>query len=438
MREAQMYAELIDERCGVIRSLRPLPTPPRLPPSFEIVACELSDTTRFSRWASDSAGAGYALGEPEVARGAAVGEAVERYCGNLVPLGLRQGSHEQLLASGVAALDPERVALFSAAQYTSERFPFRPLSRTLSMEWGQGRDLLTGEAVAVPASLIWVSYVDAAVRAGLPATNPIIQAGLAAGPGRAAAEYSALCEVIERDAVALGWHGRRGVLAVRPPRWLARLGRGGQHTLHTRFFAFTGEFVPVTVGALVRDERTGYLTMGTACRADPVDGLRKAFAEACQLQMFVADYDDPESAYMLAARNPDSPLAPWRAERDYHRAYREDLRDVVDYGCHLQLYLDPVFQRRFESELADAVTAEVDHAELPAGPVDLPALVAHLHAAGRQVISVDVTTPDVVPSGLAAVRVLVPGLYSNSAVGLPFLGGDRVDPAARRTLPLPH
>jgi ribosomal protein S12 methylthiotransferase accessory factor len=426
---------LVDPRTGVIRRIRALETPRQLPACFEIIASELSDTTRFSCWPSDSAGAGYALGDPDAAYGAAIGEAVERYCGNLVPPGLRAGSYAEL---GDSASDPSRVALFSAEQYAAPGFPFRPMTRELPMEWADGVELGSGETIAVPASLVWVSYVAEAARAGLPPTNPIIQAGLAAGVGREAAEYSALCEVLERDAVAMAWHGRGGLRAVRPPDWLARLGRGALGTLRTRFFEFTGGFGPATVGALVADPATGYLTMGTACRPDPADGLRKALAEACQLQMFVAEYDDPESPYMLAARNPDSPLAPWRPGRDYAAAYRDDLRDVVDYGCHLQLYLDPAVRSRFERELAEAVSGEVSCACLPPCPPDLGWLVERLNLAGYQVISVDVTTPDVAGTGLAAVRVLVPGLYSNSAAGLPFLGGTRIDPANRRSLPLPH
>jgi ribosomal protein S12 methylthiotransferase accessory factor len=92
----------------------------------------------------------------------------------------------------------------------------------------------------------------------------------------------------------------------------------------------------------------------------------------------------------------------------------------------LQLYLDPVVQSRFEGELGARIVGEVDFSELSA--------VGGLE--GYRVVSVDVTTPDVLAAGLRVVRVVVPGLYSNAAAGLPFLGGrlsgDRI------SLPLPH
>jgi ribosomal protein S12 methylthiotransferase accessory factor len=196
--------------------------------------------------------------------------------------------------------------------------------------------------------------------------------------------------------------------------------------MDVRFLEFPNELGALVVGALVRDEETGYLTLGVACGSEPVAALRKALAEALQLQRFVAAYDDPEGGYMRAARCDGSPLAAWRADRRYASSYRSDLRDVVDYGCHLQLYLDPVVQARFEEELASRLVGEVSCSELTVGGgLD-----------GFRPVSVDVTTPDVRAAGLCVVRVVVPGLYSNAAAGLPFLGG-RLS-GARVSLPLPH
>lgn len=57
----------------------------------------------------------------------------------------------------------------------------------------------------------------------------------------------------------------------------------------------------------------------------------------------------------------------------------------------------------------------------------------------------DATTDDVRAAGLHVTRILVPGYYSNAAVGLPFLGGTRLPTqlastvdAQPRLIPLPH
>ncbi|CAM5562118.1 hypothetical protein SALBM311S_01325 [Streptomyces alboniger] len=182
-----------------------------------------------------------------------------------------------------------------------------------------------------------------------------------------------------------------------------------------------------------------------AARADTGDAALKAYGEALQLQLFTADYDDPDGPYMRAAADPRSPLKPSRRDRDYADAYRNDLRDVVDYGCHLQLYLDPRTQDAFEAELRIALTEGPRPGPDPLAPADgtdpLEAVVGGI-VAGHHPVLVDVTTPDVRAAGLHVVRALVPGLYSNTAAGLPFLGGTRLAEslagAPRRSLPLPH
>ncbi|MCK9921755.1 YcaO-like family protein [Frankia sp. AgPm24] len=440
---------ILDPRTGIIRRIERDTVTDSLPAEFAMRTAVLSDTTRFSPWASDFAGAGYALLDEDAALGPAVGEAVERYCGNLVPAGLRRATCGELVAAGETVFDPRTVVLFSPAQYASPRFPFIPFDDDLAVEWTRGVDLHSGAVVWVPAHLVWVSYAHQAPSRGVPYLGPVLSAGLAAGVGESSARWSAMCQLIERDALTMAWHGRRPLRAVTPPAWLATLGTGRRGTLRTRFLEFPNEFGLVVVGALVRDEATGYLSMGAACRASGEAALRKALAEAFQLQMFVADLDDPDGSYMRVARDPRSPLSRWRADRRYLDDRRGDLADVVEYCTHLQLFLDPRMQDRLEAELADAVTATVGWNELDQrtrlGGAEHPrALAAVLADAGHPVTCVDVTTPDVAPTGIRAVHALAPGLYSNAPIGLPFLGGARLDRQLtavgqpRREFPLPH
>jgi ribosomal protein S12 methylthiotransferase accessory factor len=440
------YPLLTDPRTGIVRRLTRPPIPARFPAGFELIASELGDTSRFCPWPADSAGAGYAFAQPEAALGAALGEAAERYCGNLVPDGLVRASYRELCARGVRALDPESLALYAPAQYAEPGFPLTEFTRELTVEWTEGTDLADGGSVLVPASLVWVSYVSADVEQRGPRTNPVIQAGLAAGPTLRDACLGALGEIVERDAMTLGWHGRAGVRPLTPDPWLEEFARGPDAHLDTRFLSFPALFGMPVAGALVRDAVTGYLTLGVAARADTGDAALKAYGEALQLQLFTADYDDPDGPYMRAAADPRSPLKPWRRDRDYADAYRNDLRDVVDYGCHLQLYLDPRTQDAFEAELRIALTEGPQSSPDPTAPADgtdpLEAVVGRMTAAGHHPVVVDVTTPDVRAAGLHVVRALVPGLYSNTAAGLPFLGGTRLADslagAPRRSLPLPH
>lgn len=441
-----MYDTLLDARTGIITELRGRPIPQHFPASFALTHAIIGDTRRFSAWPADSSGAGYGFADPDAVRAAAIGEAVERYCGNLVPPGLPVASYTELLADGHDAIDPVDLCLFSDTQYAAPGFPAAPLTRDVRLPWTRGRDVLTGAPVHVPACLVWVSWFGSPVASRAPLTNPVIQAGLAAGPTRDFAVAAALREVIERDAMTLCWTGRLGVRSLRVPGWLADFAQGPSGALQVRWFAFADLFALPVVGALAFDRVTRYLTLGMGVHHDPVDAASKAYAEALQLQLFVADYDDPSSGYGRIAGTAGSPLKAWRADRHYARSYRADLRDVVDYGCHLQLHLDPDVQTRYLLELESATVGELSLDGLP-GPVDStdPAAIAErLAASGHRAVAVDLTTPDVSRAGLHVCRVVVPGLYSNSPFGLPFLGGTRLATAQRvaavpaPTVPLPH
>ncbi|MBV8542207.1 MAG: YcaO-like family protein [Pseudonocardiales bacterium] len=381
----------------------------------------------------------------------------------MVPPGLRKASYDTLAADGIAALDPTRLALFSTAQHAEPGFPFVPFTRALEVEWTEGRDLHTGQRIAVPAPLVWPSYITAMADHHAPPTNPILQAGLAAGTTTANACWSALREVVERDTMTMSWAGRGGLRPLDPPPWLARLAQGPRSALSVRFFGFGNAYRLAVVGAVVIDATTGYVTLGMGALPNSTSSMIKALGESPQLQLLMAEYDNPTGPFARAAHHPGSPLKAWRAERDYSRAYRADLRDVVDYGCHLQMFLDPVYRAAFEAELADAVhewktadrrsTTEANSDPAPASPPaeETPeaascvrAMVQRFADAGEQVIAVEVTTPDVQAAGLHVVRVLVTGTYSNSPAGLPFLGGARFSEqlatlgVQRRKLPLPH
>lgn len=454
---------LVDARTGVVRRLAPRPLPAHFPPSFTVISSWTADSTRFGPWPSDSAGAGYGFDRTRAAA-AAVGEAVERYCSGLVPPGLHTATRANLLAAGRRALGRHDLALFSPDQYREAGFPFVPLDDDLALAWADGRDAVDGSRVAVPACLVWSSYPHVAPQGTVLA--PIQQAGLAAGRDLATATRSAVLEILERDAMVMSWTARAGVRRLEVPGWLDRLAAGPSGALRTRFLHLgTGESLAEQVGisviaAAVHDDTTGYLALGSAAGTDPQATALKALGEALQLQLLLADYDDPDGALARAATHPGSPLRPWRADRAYTRSYRPDLRDVHDYGCHLQLHLDPAAQHRFESELVDAVTGAVTLDDLTsvawsqhppgagasdaAGDAAPDPLSAALADRGHRPVVVDLTTEDIRPVGLRVVRVLVPGLYGNAPAGRPFLGGRRLPEhlsrhgLGHRVLPLPH
>lgn len=415
---------LLDARSGVVRELRPATLPADMPDALYLVESVISDTTRWSCWPSDPAAAGCAFWDEHAAEAAALGEAVERYCGNLVPPGLLTASYTQLDRAAVAAIDPCSLALYTAEQYKTPGFPFVPFTRDLEVRWSQGREIRTGSPCQVPSSLVWVTYLRAPLTESEPRTNPTIYAGIAAGPTRAAAEQSALLELLERDAVAIGWISGSPIKEVLPATWLGQLAAGPERAFRARFLHFPSLVGVPVIGTLLVHEPTGHVALGTACRATPLEAAMKALAEAFQLHLVVRQLDDPTSPLCRLATTPNSPLKPWRADRRYGLAYRQDRRDATDLGCHLQLHLDPAVRASLDGAFQPSTTSLLD---IPSADSDVNALAGRLlAAAGISVISVDVTTADVAAAGLSVVRLVAPGLYSNAPAAMPYLGGTRL------------
>ena len=437
---------LLDPRLGIVPALVRRSVPAHLPASFVHVAARAADSRRFCAWASDTEGAGCSFDGAQAAAAAAVGEAVERYCGNLPSALLRHACHDELVAAGHDAVHPRALALFSPEQHVRPHFPFAPFTPATKVQWAPGHDLVDERRRWVPAAVVWPSLALAAPARGEPVVVPVLQPGLATGGDRASARASALLEVLERDAVTLAWHGRAGLRPLEVDDDVAALGAGPCGVLRTTFVRFACRAGVVVAGALVEDQSTGRLAMGTAARTSARPAARRALAEALQLLLLLEEYDEPDGPVARAASAPASPLKPFRADRGYGRSYAGDLSDVRDYGCHLQLFLDPQVQARFADELAEAL-AEGGQARTgfapPAGAtVGAGELVAQLGDGVQAACAVDVTTADVRAAGLHVMRVVVPGTVANAAAGLPLLGSTRLEACLqgrpRRVLPLPH
>lgn len=433
-------AVLVNERLGIIRRVERHTLHPHLPTGLRLVSASIADTASFCPWPSDATATGCTWWDAASARDAAIGEAVERYCGNLVPSGLRRASYAELAAAGEPALDPAELALYSEAQYRTPGFPFVPFTHDLPVRWAQGHDLATGERALVPASLVYVTYHEASPTAAEPRTNATAYAGVAAGTSRERAEYAALLELFERDAVALGWLGGARLPRIHVHGPLAALLPGPKGALETTLYQFPSEFSVPVIGALIRDEVTGIVAMGTACRIDPAQAALKALAEAAQLHIVSYALDDPTSA-LARLGTASGPLKPWRADRRYRDAYRSDWRDMTTLACQVQLYLDPAMRAPLDDRLAGGPEVALD-ATAGNAPSSSGGCVRLLARRGLRAIAIDVTTPDVRSQGWLVVRVVVPGLYSNAPAAFPLLGGSRIADSLSRAalclLPLPH
>lgn len=429
--EHPMPAEhlLVDSRLGPITAIGPHPRLPGVPPGWTGWEAAVGRTEAFTYWRADPSGCGASLGDPARARAAALGEAVERYCGNAVPDSGPLLSFTELRAAGRDATDPTTFALYSDRQYDTPGFPFTRFTRDLPVRWLPGRDLATGAEVHVPASLALLDYHHG-TRAAEPAIAPVSYAGIAAGTSRAHAERNAIEELIERDATTIWWAGGGPTYELDglPGDLLRHRLDDDEHDTRTvRFLHILNAFGVPVVAAFLEDHSRGVVSFGSACRATAAQAAEKALVEAIGLLSMTLQLTDPDSDLLRAhraGRIPAHTFTAYRADRQYRDSFRDDLRDMIDLPALAQLYLDP--RMRAEPLQRLRTGSPISWDQVPPVPDPPETYLQRLGSAGLRAVSVDVTTPDVQAAGLHVVRVLVPGLLGNAPAAYPYRGGTRL------------
>ncbi len=373
-------------------------------PTLVSYSARLSRRPEFARGVVDVIAGGASLGDHEKARQAAVGEAVERFCGNYVPELLQAATYGQLARTGHPVVDPSEFALYSRTQYAHRGFPFVPMGRDLPIAWTSGHDLSDGSEVLVPASLVYVNYFRRS-HASEPPTNYPVLAGTAAGATSAQAREAALREVLERDAVTLWWASRAPAapLALEADEFLTRaLVEAGAAGLNIGILRIPSTVDALVVGAFIEDSARQLVAFGSACRASPREAAAKALTEALGMHETGLELLEHDSGFWRSVRGSRAghrPYRPYRADRAYLRDFRPDWRDVNDVRLHLQVYLDPQMQDarldrlRFPGRRADTpATTATDQA--------IPALLQRLEEQGLRAIAVDLTTAEARAAGL--------------------------------------
>lgn len=138
-----------------------------------------------------------------------LGEAAERVvaamvgCSPHLPGPRMIGSFRDMVAEGLAPLDPSAVTLFSQAQHDVPGFLYTPFTQDTVVQWVEGRRLVSGEPVWVPGQLVDMVHIydpDEEL-VGYP-----VSGGLSCHTSWRAAVYHGLTEVVERDAINVSWY----------------------------------------------------------------------------------------------------------------------------------------------------------------------------------------------------------------------------------------
>lgn len=414
---------LIGRRCGIVREVRLFPPQPGEPPLFT-AAAHGADTGVLSGQATSWQPGGGGIGITRTAAlAAAVGEAVERYAAACVPgPALRQGSFSELSRLD-SALRPALLARFSEEQVRRSGHALPCPGDDTRLHWCQGADLHTGAPILVPAPWVYIPFP-----LGTPAV-PGNTTGLACASDSDAAALGAVLEVIERDAYVAAWlfRGRPPRVELPPP--CAPAGDGAwAETIRTavplaawraQLYDLTGHpGVPVFLATLEPPRAnpepgrsSTWYCHGAACHPDPRVAVRKAVFEACLAWRYLDLLD--RQHLLPKPREEASPPADFERHLRFYNLWPEHRK-------HTRFLDDRQPPRPWGQTPGSAVAP-------PPPGAEFDAVKRRLHDAGVRGALVDITPPDIVPSGLRVVRALLEGFaWLHGDHRFPFLGCARL------------
>ena len=438
---------LVDAFVGPLLTTVSLPAHADEPPGIASAVTLTGQLGRFTRWHPDVSGSGLSFSEAS-ARGASLGEAVERYCGNYLPRRrLTYATENELGRAGRPYVSLARFCPFTREQQAAATWPFATHIGERSLPWVEASILGEEQATTLlPAEAV---FLGLARFTGQQSHIPVPLAGIAAHTSREAATTAALLELIERDASMLWWHG--GLPArqlVGLPRALQeQLEQGVPQAIRQWYLLLSTDMPSFTVAGCLHDREHDILVLGLATRTSLSDALRKASAESWQLRRLSLQLLERGSDLWRdidRGRLP-MPTRPFRADRRYAESFRGDFADMHHLTYNTQFFLDP---RTHPSALARLCGepycfAEAQPSRQLSASELLAACVACLARSGERLYRVDLTTPDMEAIGMTAVRLVCPGLVGNTPTAFLPLGHRRFAEAARRgaqvyLAPMPH
>ncbi|WEO69270.1 YcaO-like family protein [Rhizobium rhizogenes] len=405
---------LMDARCGILNKPIPLPFPPGFEGHMFGFSSSIGQITALHPKAVsatlDMAGYGTAWDET-TARIRACCEALERYCSVMYPLrGVVSATTREL---GDAALDPSRLPQCSVR----ERLRANPEHRlripdpAAEERWVEGFSLTTGKPAWIPLSVAYLGLPD-------PLSAQLLfpeSTGFATGSTYEGAILSGLCEVIERDSLALWWLHQLPMPRIERSVWdgapeLAELlDRADRSGLETHLLDLTTDLgIPIVGLVQISNRSSPHVVAMGACRTTTNAAALRVVEEAGSLRVALGwskALPNPEGLRSGAPRSP------------------------MDFGL---LYAGTGAPEKFSfATRRSPKTSKLSGNDIRSKPLET--MVRGLATKDLEVFVVDVTLPEVRAAGLVVVRVIVPELMRISfAHSIRYLAHPRLYSAPER------
>jgi ribosomal protein S12 methylthiotransferase accessory factor len=399
------WLPFVGNRLGIVKRLSVLSIDPEdlglhhVFPSTTSLARLLNDTRQFEPRAG---GAGICLSD---AVNRAVGELLERFA-SLAYEGTAKivSSYSGLECGGVRTVPFEALTLFTREQLLIPGFPYTEFTENTPVGWFEGTDLTSDSPIYVPGQLLSLGYAPSPEEVSTCFYST--SSGCALGTSAEGALLAGLLECIERDAVMMRWYARLApaMLDLDPKYFLGAMQLPSQR-LEIRFHDMTvdGEVPVVGATCIERTGRPCFFILGCAAALDTLAAARKALVEAGQGRpyvKFLGSRDDPPSA----------------------------ADDFTDFDSNVRFFGEPS-NGRYAEWFSENTCPSTRHLPVPreSSPAELCRLLLdRCSKMGLTPIAFDMTTPELLDSGLFVCRVFVPELVPLCVPFAPFLGHVRL------------
>jgi ribosomal protein S12 methylthiotransferase accessory factor len=344
---------------------------------------DIGQLRRTDRSGPLTAGYGRAL-DAEEARLTAIAEAAERYSSSDFQEPVVWASYQELNGP---ALDVERIPRCSPKELDVPGCPLNVLNPDTPIRWIRGTDLSTGAHTWVPAVMAYYGLRDIAP------TERFwfgISTGYAVHSDPAEALLRGICEVIERDAIAVTWLQKLSLPVVASRHLSARtrclLACGQRHFIDSYLFDATTDLGVPTVFCLSIAPHDRQYAQVASCATGRSLGAaaEKALIDVC---------------FCRPRIYPTEPLP----------ADFRELKSLIDGARYMAV---PSRAEAF-SFLVDGARERVapERSSLPNNALDALAwLIKALSGKGVQMVAVDRTTRELAAVGLTATNVIISDL----------------------------